>query len=390
MPHVVDDIRAYLLFSYKTKPSVYAIGSISRDKFIEVGEASRNLILYAASLMDGKHSYEEIEQRIAEETGKIINTRKLFQSFEQANLAFDEGNQNRIKSEYESLSIKIIDFDLSRLKKLFVSLSGFSMPLFVLTGISIFFTVVFALLYPSAFRAVSILGFENHIVGNLIIIIFLYVLSIVLHELAHGIVGSRYGLMPKKLTISLYLGFSPIIYIKVPGLYTIKPRERILVWCAGVAFNALLACIGFMTSILLRNLGNGLLSEFFLRFGYLNAVFSIVNLCPLLPLDGYFLLSTICKAPNLRRGAFVNVAKSFQEKKLLLSPGQCVYFVCSALMMGFVIYREVYAMVEMFTRALPNGIYSAFWSIKQYLLLILFVIVRKIIKSTVKRKKSSA
>ena len=62
-------------------------------------------------------------------------------------------------------------------------------------------------------------------------------LSIVLHELSHCFVASRWGILTGTLRIQLYLGTIPIVGLKLAGLYTLPPRGRLAVWSAGVFTN---------------------------------------------------------------------------------------------------------------------------------------------------------
>ena len=78
MPCVVNDIRPYLLYEYKNKENKFAIGSISRDRFIEVDESKKNTVMQAIDLMDGNHSYEEIDQTVKKETGANINAEDVY------------------------------------------------------------------------------------------------------------------------------------------------------------------------------------------------------------------------------------------------------------------------------------------------------------------------
>ena len=36
------------------------------------------------------------------------------------------------------------------------------------------------------------------------------------------------------LVLSLYLYISPIVYLKIPGIYTVNPKTRVKIWSAGI------------------------------------------------------------------------------------------------------------------------------------------------------------
>jgi peptidase M50 len=384
-PHAAEDISAFTLYEYKDRPSTYAVGSIDRDRFIEVDEARKSVILYAISLMDGKHSFEDIEKNIAEGKGVIINAEELYKTLKKADLLFEQGSQGVIKSEFETLGLKVFDVGLKRLNKLFSSLSILTIPLYALALVVLLFTVFFAAFNYSSITVGSLFGFTDNYLKNIIITVLIMFFSIFCHELSHAIVASKYGIIPKKLTLSLYLYVSPIVYIKLPGLYTIKPKERILTWGAGITTNMLFACIGLAFSILLKRYGVGENTINILnRFWYINGVFAIVNMCPLMPLDGYFILATTLKIPNLRRGAFNALKTSIRSNKIRFSAGQFLYFVLSVLLMGMVVGKEILSMFSVFVYNIKDGVLSAFWSIRQYVLLGILIVIL----TTIKRIKS--
>ena len=383
-PRAVEDVRAFVLYEYKDRPTVYAIGSIDRDRFIEVDETRKDVILYAISLMDGKRSFEDIDKRISVDKGVIIKTEELYNTLKKADLLFEQGSQGVIKSEFETLGLKVFEISLKGLKKLFRSLSVLTVPLYLLTLLVLLFAAFFAAFNYSSITVGSLFGFTDSYLKNIIITILIMFFSILCHEFSHAIVASKYGIIPRKLTLSLYLYISPIVYIKLPGLYTIKPRERILVWGSGITTNMLFACIGLVFTVLLKKHG---VSESIIsivnRFWYINGVLAIVNMCPLMPLDGYFMLATTLKIPNLRRGAFKALKTSVGSKRIRFSVGQFLYFVLSILLMGMVVGKEILSMISIFVYNTKDGVLSAFWSIRQYALFGILIIIL----ATVKRIK---
>lgn len=382
MPCVVNDIRPYLLYEYKDKENKYAIGSISRDRFIEVDESNKNVVMQAISLMDGNHTYETIDEMIKDNTGTVLQAESLYGILKKADLIREQGNSQTEKSEFETFGFKIFEVGLEKFGKVFLRLSVLTVPAAVVTLFTIIFTAVFVILNLDAVSSVSLLGFEDHYIRNIMSILLIMTLSISLHELAHGVTAARYGIMPRKLSLSMYLYVSPIVYIKLPGLYTIKPKDRIKVWIAGVTVNALLGCIGIVASIFMKQ-NNA--SEFVVSvmdyLWYVNLTFIIMNLCPLMPLDGYFILATLMKIPNLRKRSFISIGNSIKNRSIQISAGQFLYFFLSILAMGAVFLREILAMTGIFVENLSDGIGSAFWSIKHYILILAVMMIIKIVRT---------
>lgn len=382
LPCVVNDIRPYLLYEYKDKEDKYAIGSISRDRFIEVDESDKNAVMQAISLMDGHHSYETIEEKIKDDTGAVLNAEGLYDVLKKADLISAKGNHQVEKNEFETLGFKIFEVGLERFRKLFSILSILTVPTVVLTVLAVIFTVLFGILNFDDLSSVSLLGFEENYIRNFVCILLIMTCSISLHEMAHGITAAKYGITPKKLSVSLYLYVSPIVYIKLPGLYTVKPKERIKIWIAGVTVNALLVCVGIVSSILMKqsNADDFVISVTNYLW-YVNLVFIIVNLCPLMPLDGYFILATLMKIPNLRRKSFASMRKSIKSKSVQINAGQFLYFFLSITAMGYVFLKEIFAMAKIFVKNVPDGIGNAFWSIKHYILILVLMILIKIVRT---------
>lgn len=385
LPSVVGDICSYILYEYKDKESKFAIGSISRDRFIEVNESDKDVVMSTIGFMDGKHSFEQIESEVLSITGRKLNTSKLYSILAEANLIYEDNNSNAKKNEFETLGFKIFDVNIERIKKLFSSFSFLAVPLSICTVVLILFTLVYVFFNRQNVSSVSLFGFQDHYIRNYICLFLISALSISLHEIAHGITASRYGIVPKKLSLSLYLYISPIVYIKLPGLYTVKPKVRIHIWLAGVTVNAILSCMGLIISIILNKNGGSQFAISILNYlWYINLTLIIANLCPLMPLDGYFILATLMKIPNLRRGSFASIRKSIEYKKFKITPGQFFYFFLSVVAMGFIFLKEIIAMVSIFISNLPQGIGSAFWSIKQYVIIILVMVVLNIVRSRVR------
>ncbi len=384
LPCVVSDIHSYLLYEYKNKEDIFAIGSISRDKFIEVSENKKDIVMQAIDLMDGNHSFESIRNEINNSTGKTLNVENLYEILKKADLIYKKNDSCPKKNEFETLGFKIFEFRIEKFRRFFLSFSTLVIPsAFLILG-SIIFSLIFCIINSRDIPPVSLLGIKGNYLIYLISILIIMTISISFHEIAHGVVASRYGIIPKKLSLSLYLFVSPIVYIKLPGLYAIKPRERINVWMAGVTVNSFFVCIGIVMSIILNHSGA---SEFIINITsyiwYINLIFVIVNLCPLMPLDGYFVLATLMKIPNLRTRSFASIRNSIKNRTIQITVWQGVYFLLSIMAMGYIFLKEIFTMIHTFMENVNNGIGYAFWTIKQYIIIILVMITIKVIRSKV-------
>lgn len=145
-------------------------------------------------------------------------------------------------------------------------------------------------------------------------IIFIY--SIILHEIAHGLAAERLGdptaKLSKRLTLNplphvdwfmsillplfLILSGSPIVFgaakpVPIDPYNLRNPRKDMgLIGLAGPAMNLLIA-IGF--GILYRLFPQSMISGVFLKAGFLNIILAIFNLIPIPPVDGGRILTAV-------------------------------------------------------------------------------------------------
>ena len=135
-------------------------------------------------------------------------------------------------------------------------------------------------------------------------------LSIVLHELSHCFVASRWGILTGTLRIQLYLGTIPIVGLKLAGLYTLPPRGRLAVWSAGVFTNLSITAAALLA---IRTVAPG--SAALGLTAAINWLLAVFNLMPLLPTDGYFMLCTLVKDSNVRVRAWSWVRRPFHHDR---------------------------------------------------------------------------
>ena len=93
-------------------------------------------------------------------------------------------------------------------------------------------------------------------------------------------------------------------------------------WAAGIYMNFVLASL----SIVLMQFSRGGLYKLLIIICTTNISLVLGNLSPLLPLDGYFILTTLIKKPNLRRESFIEFKKWFFRKRNHFSGCYVVYF----------------------------------------------------------------
>ena len=174
----------------------------------------------------------------------------------------------------------------------------------------------------------------------IILVLLIVVGSVILHELAHGVVayllGDRTAKEAGRLTLNPIKHIDPFMSILVPvilyllrapvfgGAKPVPIDTRNLKWgawgmalvaVAGPLTNFLLALLSFLIghfSGLLYGSGGELLEFIFTEFLYINLGFMIFNLIPVPPLDGSRILYAI--APD----GFRNILVQFEQYGVII------------------------------------------------------------------------
>lgn len=373
-PKVINDILVYELFNKKDS-KIYCVGSREIDRYFEVRGNIKDEVLKAIEYFDGTHTLEEIYTLLREKEGLSFDIEKFYDLLQTTGLLENEKENKVEKSEYERVSLKLLEMDISKNEKIFNKLSGIVPFIFIFTLILIPFSVFNIRSNIGSFVDIKNFKINGSYIIGAITIVAIFFISILLHEIAHGIVARKYGLIPKKLVVSLYLFISPMVYLKIPGLYTIKENERIKVWAAGIYTNLFLALLSFS---LIGHLHGELFKVVFV-LGYVNLMFIVMNLWPFLPLDGYFILSTLMKMPNLRKKSFKEFRKFLKGKENNLTFIYFSYFLVSVGFMAVILISQIIIVYKNFMAGycMNHSIVNALWNVKFYLLLLALAIIYK-------------
>lgn len=194
------------------------------------------------------------------------------------------------------------------------------------------------------------------------------------HEISHGIVAARYGLVPRKLVFSLYLMVSPVAYLKIPGMYTLTPKKRIHIWLAGMYTNFCLASIFLLAYFFTNFIGN----EVFYAIGLTNLICIVMSISPFMPTDGYFIMSTLLKSPNLRKNITSGTYKFIDKNNLLKS----VYLILTILIMFTLFITQIIFIIKSIIDTYDESlsIMEFIIKIKMFIIIFIIVIVKRIIK----------
>jgi Zn-dependent protease len=107
----------------------------------------------------------------------------------------------------------------------------------------------------------------------------LFVLSVVLHELAHCVVARAFGIQPKSITLTFFGGMSSL------GRQARRPIEEFSYAIAGPGANIVLATVFLAVEFWLRD-SSPITAAVLSSVGLINAILALFNLVPGFPLDG--------------------------------------------------------------------------------------------------------
>jgi CRP-like cAMP-binding protein/Zn-dependent protease len=132
---------------------------------------------------------------------------------------------------------------------------------------------------------------------------------IVLHELGHALVCKAFGREVRRAGFRLFFGF-PAFYVDTSDIWLESRWRRIAVSAAGSGADALVAGLCALLALLLPPQQAGVSLAF---AGWLYFVL-LLNLFPLLELDGYYILLDLLETPNLRPRSFAFVRDTLLGK----------------------------------------------------------------------------
>ncbi len=354
-PRAAPGLQAWLLYR-RSDEDLYCIGDLERDRFIAVPDSKVALVLDVAAHFDGKHSLAWIEEHYREEHAQEIDVARLYHVLARADLITDPVSAEVFRGEFRRFSIDLLEIhtrDFFRnlqplAEKLYTPLLLFTL-LAMLAGLGSFQP---ALLTN---RAVYQVG-ESFALGY-VVLSLASLLSLGLHECAHAVIAAARGAVTRHVKIALYMGLIPYVYTEIAGLYTLPPADRLRIWSAGCYANALVGALGLVGYRLIAPHVSLIAGQVVLKIALANFLMILGNLSPLLPTDGYFIVSTLLKKVNIRTNAFQEFFRWIKGRRNNLKGFTLLYFIASSLALLQIFALQVrwfiYIYGELRTRQLP-------------------------------------
>jgi CRP-like cAMP-binding protein len=129
-----------------------------------------------------------------------------------------------------------------------------------------------------------------------ILLLFLDYVMVFVHELGHALVLVHHGRHIKSAGFMIYFG-SPAFFVESTDVLLLDKKARLAQSAAGPFADMVVAAVA---SLIAWAYPHWVFSEVLYKFAVLNYISILMNLIPLLELDGYWLLSEAIDVPDLR------------------------------------------------------------------------------------------
>lgn len=307
IPKLVLDTRINLLYETDNSKQ-FILGSLEKDKFLEFPEELHVVLTLLIQLIDGNRNVSEINQIMMDVHGFEVSVEEFLDLLAKSDLLINNPVPQKVEKDgIEKHFIKVFSMKIDNLHRFFYSQENIIIKKFSLLITALINLIALVMAgYVFCDQSLSIEMNSSYVMGAGLGIL-VYVVSISLHEIGHAIAAMHYGLRPRELTMGLYLYVTPMVYLHIPGLYTVKKRDKIVIWGAGVYANM---CLGSLCFLVWVGFSAFQLSyDLLILAATINFGLVLMNLYPLLPLDGYFILTTLFNRPNLRKKSFAEFKK---------------------------------------------------------------------------------
>jgi putative peptide zinc metalloprotease protein len=358
-PALSADVESWPFFTGRgldSESSIYVIGSRTVDRYITVPASKLDLVQRILSFFDGQHSLEWIANWFLENEGKKVDVYQLYERMAAAQLLVSSDSR-MLPPGYQVSEWSIPLFNVP-VDWLFRRTAGWNtrwLPAFLGFSAVLFAAGVVCLVKLHFFTTV----FQYTLYGSGV---FLYVAflvgSFLVHEMAHGIAASWFGLTARRFSASFYLGFIPLIHLRIGGLYTLSRRRRIAVWMAGVWCNFLLASAGAVALTFFPAHMGPSVRYFVSQATVANITMGIFNLFPFMPTDGYFILSTLLRTYNVRQQAWLQFLDLTRLRWSHVSWFAVAYLLLSGLTILVLLQRLLAALITTPLKS-PAGVFNA-------------------------------
>ncbi len=188
---------------------------------------------------------------------------------------------------------------------LFLPPVQWAMLIVMVTGGLVFLGTLFGVVRSD----VALLGGAGTLAGLATLYVLQFV-TLLIHEWAHAIATKHYGREVRRGGFLIYMGM-PAAFVDTTDIWMEPRRPRIVVSWAGPHSGFFL---GGLASLLLVVTQGNFVQGVLYQFAFLTYLTSIMNLNPLLKLDGYYILMDWLEIPRLREKSLLFIRSQWREK----------------------------------------------------------------------------
>ncbi|WP_027422371.1 M50 family metallopeptidase [Lachnobacterium bovis] len=275
----------------KTKP--YEIGEHTKDNKIILSFDKKHHIKLSATAkkildkFDGSSSLEDIHLALEkEEINLSTEELSIFVDKILVPNSLIEGTEY-VPNKDSLLWLKIELFETDKLSFLFEKLTFFYKK-------SIVFFMLFLIFCSISYSSYALVSNHMNLKSvNSVKILLIVALDIIIHEIGHVVAAYKYNVRVGKVGLGIFL-FYPVMFVDMSNIWRCKNTQRAVVDIGGTYFQLflliILSVIGYFTGDINYHLTN--VSIF---------VAVIINLLPIIKLDGYWLFCDILELDNLSK-----------------------------------------------------------------------------------------
>ena len=156
----------------------------------------------------------------------------------------------------------------------------------------------------------SILHHDNSLALGIVLLFLLNLMSLFLHEMAHGVATKHFGRKVHKAGLLVYFGW-PAFYVDTTDMWMESKWKRIVVSVVGPWAEVIVAgVISILLLIFPGIFGQALL----FKFAMVSYVSVFVNMNPLVEWDGYFIFMDLLGIPCLRKRSLYFIQQTLWKK----------------------------------------------------------------------------
>lgn len=288
-PEALEDVKEYILYTERDDERL--LGSEARDHYVLVSREKASLYLGLLHDMDGTLSIEELaaKWRIGYATAE-----KIVDLFRRQGLLKEK--QQAKYTEISRLSSKLGIIKCTRLARMDPTFAK-KVVICTMLILMVLSTANYIFYLQNFFTGTNCMQINESYFLGLLVSWCIMIPSFLFHELCHVVVARCFGLSPESIHIHLYMLFFPLFYVKIPNMYSVSRRRRVIIMLAGIFGNILLANIMLVFYALTKQ-------SFFLTSTLSQIYIIIANLSLFNLSDGYFVFCQLFKVQNLRSHMF--------------------------------------------------------------------------------------